>query len=146
MQRYKSTQFTQFDKSCYQRGCVIALGQVTTRQISQFWNKISSYRMLQYKLFFLFLEFNSKNTLIDFKRNKQQWSTLWTHFLIFISCGAEILTLPGMFLARTSSLTAFNKSFSRLVQALSLRNIWTAVFDAFPRFPDPGVSFTLNLK
>lgn len=68
------------------------------------------------------------------------------YFLTFISCGAEILTLPGMFLASTSSLTAFSKSFSRLVQALSFRKIWTAVFEALPRFPDPGVNFTLNLK
>lgn len=70
------------------------------------------------------------------------------HFLAFIinCCGAEILTLPGIFLARTSSLTDLNKSFSRPVQALSFMNIATAVLDARPRFPVPGVSLTLNLK
>jgi hypothetical protein len=69
------------------------------------------------------------------------------HFLTLLkrSWGAEILTLPGMFLARTSSFTDFSKSFSLMEHVLSLRNIATAVLAALPRFPVPGVNLTLNL-
>lgn len=67
-------------------------------------------------------------------------------FLTFSNCGAEILTFPGIFLARTSSFTDFMRSFSRLVHDLSLRKIATPVLAALPRLLVPGISFTLNLK
>lgn len=51
-----------------------------------------------------------------------------------------------MFRTTDSSLTAFNKSFSRKVTSLSLKNTAMAVFAAFPLVLVPGVNFTLNLK
>jgi len=38
-----------------------------------------------------------------------------------------------------------SKSFSLLLQALSFENMLMANLAALPRFPVPGVSFTLNL-
>lgn len=86
--------------------------------------------------------------MIGLKCNKLLCSVATFHFFTLLkrSCGAEILTLPGIFRASTSSLTDFKRSFSRPVHALSFINMATAVLDAFPRFPVPGVNFTLNLN
>lgn len=68
------------------------------------------------------------------------------YFLNLCNCGAESFTFPGIFLAITSSLTPFNKSFSLDEHALSRIKISIAVLDALPRRPVPGVIFTLNLN
>ena len=53
-------------------------------------------------------------------------------FLAACRCGADNLTLPGMFLERSTSLTAFIKSFSNGDVVRSCRKRFKAVFAAFP--------------
>lgn len=64
----------------------------------------------------------------------------------FCSWGADNFTFPGRFLARFSSFTLRMRSFSLAVVVRSRRNMFIAVFAAFPLLPVPGVNFTLNLQ
>ena len=64
----------------------------------------------------------------------------------FCKGGADNFTFPGRFLARFSSFTLRIRSFSPAVVVRSFRNMFTAVFAAFPLLPVPRVNFTLNLQ
>lgn len=89
---------------------------------------------------FFFMLFNY---IQQFQIKTQQYNHVY--FLNLCNWGAESLTLPGILRATISSLTPFNRSFSRTEHVLSRINICRAVFDAFPRRPVPGVIFTLYL-
>ncbi len=71
-------------------------------------------------------------------------NSLKLNHLFLCSCGAESLTFPGRFLAKSCSFMLLRRSFSRAVVALSVMNMFIAVFTAFPRLLVPGVAFTLN--